>query len=113
MKKLIAILSIIVLLFSCSINNTETRNSPKNILNNNVTEMIENMKNIHLKCEGKSIHYRGSAERTTISIWDSKYPKEDVDFAIEELKPSLLTDEQIRREQLGYAILNMSKREIK
>jgi hypothetical protein len=70
----------------------------------NVNEMIEHMKSFHKSCEGESMTFRASGERTAIMMWDKKYPKEDVDKAIEKLKETILSDAEIDNMKYGNLI---------
>ena len=101
--KNILIISIIIATMSCKSNSTnsskkENSNLTETIENDNVAFMIEHMNRFHDACEGKSIMFRASGERTAITDWDNKYPKADVDEAIKVLKPTLLTDSEISEE---------------
>lgn len=70
----------------------------------NVNEMIDHMKRFHKSCEGESMTFRASGERTAIIMWDNKYPKEDVDKAIEKLKETILSDADIDNMKYGNLI---------
>lgn len=70
----------------------------------NVNEMIEHMESFHKSCEGESMIFRASGERTAIRMWDNKYPKDDVDEAIEKLKETLLSDADINNMKYGNLI---------
>lgn len=48
--------------------------------------------------------FRASGERTAIIMWDNKYPKEDVDKAIEKLKETILSDADIDNMKYGNLI---------
>ena len=78
----------------------------------NVNEMIEHMERFHEKCEGESMTFKASGERTAIVMWDNKYPAEDIDEAIEKLKSTLLTDSDIDGMKFGY-LVNKGSRVIK
>jgi hypothetical protein len=71
----------------------------------NIEEMIQNMERFHESCEGESMTFRASGERMTIRIWDDKYPKEDVDKAIEKIKDTILSDADIDNMKYGYLII--------
>jgi hypothetical protein len=105
MKNAVVLCFIGVVLFACD--------SIKSESNKNVEEMIQHMENFHKDCEGESILFRASGERTAIEIWDSKYPVEDVDKAIKQLKTKLLTDSEIREVDVTNSVLRLSKRSIK
>ena len=71
----------------------------------NVNEMIEHMGRFHNSCESESMTFRASGERTAIRMWDKKYPTEDVDKAIEELKETILSDADIDSMKYGNLII--------
>ena len=106
MKKLLTIITLLtILLSSCdSINSL--------INNKDVNDMVQVMENFHTECIGESKHFQGSGERSLFRVWDNNYDKSDVDKAINILKPTLLTDNEISKERIGYIILNMSDRVI-
>lgn len=108
MKTLILILTVAIAAVSCSWDRSKkiengievTTTSQKNI-----EEMIQNMERFHESCEGESMTFRASGERMTIRIWDDKYPKEDVDKAIEKIKDTILSDADIDNMKYGYLII--------
>ena len=75
----------------------------------NVSEMLEHMERFHKSCEGESMTFRASGERTAIGMWDKKYPSEDVDKAIQLLKDSLLSDADIDTMKHGNLIIKGSR----
>jgi hypothetical protein len=71
----------------------------------NIEDMIQNMERFHKSCEGESMTFRASGERMTIRIWDDKYPKEDVDKALEKIKDTILSDADIANMKYGHLII--------
>ena len=111
-KKLLIIPLVALIAFSCfRDSSTKIENEIEVATNseNNVNEMIDHMGRIHNSCEGESITFRASAERAAIKIWDNKYPTEDVDKAIEELKETILSDTDIYNMKYGHFIIKVNR----
>jgi hypothetical protein len=109
MKKILLIISLVALAV-CSCGGDSSTKIENGIeitttSEDNVNEMIEHMARFHKKCEGESMTYRASGERTAIIMWDKKYPTEDVDKAIEELKETILSDADIDNMKYGNLIV--------
>jgi hypothetical protein len=108
MKKIFLIIPLFALaVTSCGGDSSKKNENGIEVITNsedNVNEMIEHMARFHEICEGESITYRASGERTAIMMWDKKYPKEDVDKAIEKLKGTILRDADIDNMKYGNII---------
>jgi hypothetical protein len=102
---LISILSIVIV--GCgqqSGSNDRNDNVKATFDNDNVKEMVRHMEEFHKECNGESEIFRASGERTAISMWESKYPENDIQQAIKILKPTLFTDSEIDAMKHGNLI---------
>jgi len=109
MKKVHFIITLLILtVVGCGVNNStkiEDGVEVKTTSEDNINEMIEHMARFHSSCEGESMIFRASGERTAIRMWDEKYPAEDVDKAIRELKKTILSDADIDQMKHGNLII--------
>lgn len=111
--KIILLLFLSLNISSCSNQKSENAEEVSTIIRNkNINEMIAQMELFHKQCEGQTILFRASGERTALADWDRIYPKKDVDNAIKILKPTLLTDAEIQEEKFGYLVLKKDGRKV-